>query len=67
MPQAYISTAPPASEELCLFPPMYERRPRAGKNNVFPLKRDAKQQEQLALAVKIIISLSGRLFTAFWL
>jgi len=67
MPQAYITTTPPASEELFLLPPMYERKPKAGRNNVFLLKRDAKQQEQLALAVKIVIILSGRLFTEFWL
>lgn len=67
MPQAYISITSLASEELFLLPPVYERRLKAGRNNVFPLKRDAKQQDQLVLAVKIIISLSGRLFTAFWL
>jgi len=41
------------------------RRPKAGRNNVFTLKMDANHQEQLALAVRIIISLSARLFTAF--
>lgn len=66
MPQAYISTTPLPSEELFLLPPMYERTPKAGRNNMLPLKRDAKQREQLALAVKIISS-SGRLFTVFWL
>lgn len=32
---------------------------------MFTLKMDANHQEQLALAVRIIISLSARLFTAF--
>lgn len=51
--------------KLLLLSPVCEGRPKAGRNNVFPLKRDAKHEEQLALAVKIIISLSARLFTAF--
>lgn len=50
-----------------LLPPVCEKRPKAGRNSVFPLKGDARQQEQLALAVQIIVSLSGRLFSAFCL
>lgn len=58
MPQAYIFTS-----YSCFLQCM--RRPKAGRNNVFTLKMDANHQEQLALAVKIIISSSARLFTAF--
>lgn len=51
--------------KLFLLSLVCDGRPKAGRNNVFPLKRDAKHEEQLALAVMIILSLSARLFSAF--